>query len=1113
MKKILSYIITIIFLFTQSNLLWAQSFSAEKSSSKVSNELNLDNLDKAFYEQKAMRRLGVQDTSFMQNISPLQKEALINREKDYDRFYNLLESAQKAQDAQDAQKYLTAVGQLNSLAYKYYLSKDDSEIPSLSIAILNASLAQGFIEDKLRADIEGDLTSYFNKLKICRKEGCALDSLRAMTFVLTDKKISQNNETFSLVFEELITNKNQKSLEHLAVLKSAAARNFGTLEEDTSIKLGLMDASLLAAGETGVIETASSIINAQSSRCRRNLFCEEKDLPIAVINRIGTYGESGLNPLLYFADKNNTSSKAAFLQANLVLGAYYKDKIKTEKVKSALKDFYCTEVPQIKDAKREQQTANQIYLVYDHLGGDNVFGEDEFDSQGNVNRHYYTLDKNGAKTSYRGCVVQYRPTVNYLKQQNNNAKRELLAFGKFSAAALSFLSLEVAAPVIGWQLAREVKGAIKDKRTLEEVGPTLIIGGIFTFITGKPLVGKWAKIAQKANSVKNIEKSREISALYKTETGTEPAKEITSLSPNASPQDFIQNAKSKDIFATAAKGDSPASSKVLDNGPQIPKINKEFRLPVSKLNNYKDINISYTTPEGKVVNFVKSSNQNIRANNAKRKYPSGLTKEGEKTLTQDLFSAYGHSQTYNINPYIMAIRDMSFKKAVNLMSFFAENPLAKKTVIQSIVKSGKLPSFFYDKAFLPVKAVSPKYINAELAWELRRISTLMQKDYVKNFIELKNLFSNVRDFNFKYGFSVQEFMTPELIKNLRSNFKNIWGAVSSKGINANPADIRKLWYAPLANGESKTLSLDKYFTQFIKTKFSDSNAPFYSINSSLWGKMDKTARLMSYPVLPNPAQGLSWLKNPVKKTNLYLKTGLNPAGYATLEDYTKYLLSKDIPSASLMDLDEVNLVEKILKNDTKYRQPCSMALKETPYATSLEHSNYSAMSNRYASVRTESKTAFPILFKKKPYIGAVDYSVPYYEDVRAFIPAEELKSRKFFTDMSDEIRNLLPPKTETKVLEKSMTETLATGKAYGGYVARSFIYNRYPLKYINGKWHVDTRAIYLERAVSPRMIADYGPFETLTHEIRPVNPIEKPAKNFLKGPVEGIWDPAKGQVK
>lgn len=94
-----------------------------------------------------------------------------------------------------------------------------------------------------------------------------------------------------------------------------------------------------------------------------------------------------------------------------------------------------------------------------------------------------------------------------------------------------------------------------------------------------------------------------------------------------------------------------------------------------------------------------------------------------------------------------------------------------------------------------------------------------------------------------------------------------------------------------------------------------------------------------------------------------------------------------------------------------------------------------------------------------------------------------------------------------------MTETLATGKAYGGYVARSFIYNRYPLKYINGKWHVDTRAIYLERAVSPRMIADYGPFETLTHEIRPVNPLEKPAKNFLKGPVEGIWDPAKGQVK
>lgn len=1111
MKKILSYIITIIFLFTQSNLLWAQSFSAEKSSSKVSNELNLDNLDKAFYEQKAMRRLGVQDTSFMQNISPLQKEALINREKDYDRFYNLLESAQKAQDAQDAQKYLTAVGQLNSLAYKYYLSKDDSEIPSLSIAILNASLAQGFIEDKLRADIEGDLTSYFNKLKICRKEGCALDSLRAMTFVLTDKKISQNNETFSLVFEELITNKNQKSLEHLAVLKSAAARNFGTLEEDTSIKLGLMDASLLAAGETGVIETASSIINAQSSRCRRNLFCEEKDLPIAVINRIGTYGESGLNPLLYFADKNNTSSKAAFLQANLVLGAYYKDKIKTEKVKSALKDFYCTEVPQIKDAKREQQTANQIYLVYDHLGGDNVFGEDEFDSQGNVNRHYYTLDKNGAKTPYRGCVVQYRPTVNYLKQQNNNAKRELLAFGKFSAAALSFLSLEVAAPVIGWQLAREVKGAIKDKRTLEEVGPTLIIGGIFTFITTKPLIGKWAKIAQKAKSVKNIEKSREISALYKTETRLEPAKEITSLSINTPPQDFIQSAKAGTVFAKASKGNLSPSVKIEIKGQQSARL--EHKLSTSKLKNYEDINISYTTPEGKVVNFVKSSNQNIRANNAKRKYPSGLTKEGEKTLTQDLISAYGHSQTYNINPYIMAIRDMSFKKAVNLMSFFAENPLAKKTVIQSIVKSGKLPSFFYDKAFLPVKAVSPKYINAELAWELRRISTLMQKDYVKNFIELKNLFSNVRDFNFKYGFSVQEFMTPELIKNLRSNFKNIWGAVSSKGINANPADIRKLWYAPLANGESKTLSLDKYFTQFIKTKFSDSNAPFYSINSSLWGKMDKTARLMSYPVLPNPAQGLSWLKNPVKKTNLYLKTGLNPAGYATLEDYTKYLLSKDIPSASLMDLDEVNLVEKILKNDTKYRQPCSMALKETPYATSLEHSNYSAMSNRYASVRTESKTAFPILFKKKPYIGAVDYSVPYYEDVRAFIPAEELKSRKFFTDMSDEIRNLLPPKTETKVLEKSMTETLATGKAYGGYVARSFIYNRYPLKYINGKWHVDTRAIYLERAVSPRMIADYGPFETLTHEIRPVNPIEKPAKNFLKGPVEGIWDPAKGQVK
>jgi hypothetical protein len=1008
--------------------LFAQQFDIGRFESDIRRSL-----DRGFIERETaiMPRDNTRDVR-MEQLKPfydMQAEILISQAA----VDMLLKQRERAMEEENYRDFYLLTMQLNQILYSYLTNKY-VETRLLGAATLLEQLKDGAITPEDAHKVYDFFESYLKDAGACAGPAC--DFIVTGAVILAHSRYFFKNEAnLSLhgnIEVKTITPHEQNVQRRVALLKNVANRDFGSKEANATIITGLIYTLASLGTLQDVYEVARAGVEGHGSWVRKRLNSGTYDAKndtaqIAAMNAVYELGPQALPVLEKFAFERH--SLASQVHANINLMYTSAPLEKKEAAKKMLEFFYCHHAFNL-PSQADMVLRREIAYAY-----------------GGSRRPEYVVSAGS-----RQCLVIYP-----------DAPDPRIVTEEWTNIAMKEVAFMVAFTGIGNAI---IKGARVAKH-LSVIKYTASKRGISVakfFRTGQlktlPAFGERAASIEAATA-KNTNVANAM------RRGSQRAAEVSGAAPNNIAKAIPAEA------GAAAQNVKTAGSNI--RPAAIPnKAGPDPVKPVSirKLPLHPSADSPPLTPlDDNTVRKMIFDRTSLPKPNLNGRYPSGLSVADENLLVEYLSEAFGHTPNYHINPYILANKSMSTAKKVNLMNFFETHPEAKKWIAQSINAKGGLPAMFYTRTLIHTPSYGASYITREMDTALKRLMVLSdpKKAYASNFTELKNLLGPFRDYNFDFGFKYN--MEPKLRKGLTNKFKGIINMVEKEGARADPRKFNVLWRKG-AQGKTDYINLENFFSQTVSTKYSKGNTPYFIVNSKYWTQLENEAIRQTSLFVKTPGQNLSWFRNPMQKARLHTATRGNPENYMTLDEYAAFSRGSDKPvrfgkktvlgNDAAMDMNEVITSGQAKSKGIKF---CSMEKKEGIYGTG-EWSNYRNV-ERFDISYTTRQTDMPIFLDNQIQMARTEYALTHNTDNMIHLPSK-MKTRKFFLDMPDRARALLSSKTELNLLSDAMPDIIATAKNRGGAAARWLAYNKYPPKFVNGQWLIDRRAVYLEKAISPR---------------------------------------------
>lgn len=264
-----------------------------------------------------------------------------------------------------------------------------------------------------------------------------------------------------------------------------------------------------------------------------------------------------------------------------------------------------------------------------------------------------------------------------------------------------------------------------------------------------------------------------------------------------------------------------------------------------------------------------------------KRYPSGLL--DEEQLIADWLE-YFKNGYFQPRDQVEAIEGMRPAKMNNIIEYLYPMSIeeAEQIILNPLRETGRLPDFMYDANLIPGTQRLPSgYYKNKFNKNVNTFVRLAEQDgsvFTYN-VQLKDLISSMKDYNFKQGFTYQN--CPELTNGLRKNWEVIMAEIRKPGVtNTNRQLVNEMWTQPVKLPNGTTVSLKEYFTQRRKTAFFEQAMPEFYLNSPKWVALENERRNLiakSYPFAPEQASKFNQLQK-------YWVLG-DPDKYLTLEQF------------------------------------------------------------------------------------------------------------------------------------------------------------------------------------------------------------------------------------
>lgn len=224
------------------------------------------------------------------------------------------------------------------------------------------------------------------------------------------------------------------------------------------------------------------------------------------------------------------------------------------------------------------------------------------------------------------------------------------------------------------------------------------------------------------------------------------------------------------------------------------------------------------------------------------RFPSGLDRD-EELLRQ--WKESFNSGRFTPRDQVEAVAGMKPAQMNNIIEhiYYMQMPKAERVLMKPILRQGRLPRFMYEDRLIPrTKRLPHGYYKNRFNEKVERLVELARTEHsaLKNHAELDNILTSMKDYTFTQGFGFPN--TPELTRGLHANWKALTQEILMPGHAPNRTLMNQLWSKPVQYAPGKTVSLQQYFGQKVKTVFFSEKTPDFFINSPKWVELENVRR-------------------------------------------------------------------------------------------------------------------------------------------------------------------------------------------------------------------------------------------------------------------------------
>lgn len=402
------------------------------------------------------------------------------------------------------------------------------------------------------------------------------------------------------------------------------------------------------------------------------------------------------------------------------------------------------------------------------------------------------------------------------------------------------------------------------------------------------------------------------------------------------------------------------------------------------------------------------------------RFPSGLDRDAELMRQWKQSYTGGH---FTPRDQVEAVAGMKPALMNNILEtiYYMDPEKASRVLMDPIFQKGRLPRFMYENRLIPSRRRLPAgYYKNRFNEKVERLTELAsaQRSVFSNHAELDNILTSMKDYTFAQGFGFPN--SPALTHGLHTNWKELTAEILTPGHSPDRLKMNRLWTKPVELEGGKSVSLQAFFSQKIKTVFFAEKAPDFFLNSPKWVELENVRRNLAAGDYMRSV-GAAHIRPWWQRVHDWFVLGKN-SKYLTLEDFGKIMADQYRRNPSV--IQAISEAEQVPSSLT-YRfncfegRACQAAITDGG-AAYLPRAGYDGTREMFRFEARTQKNVKAVVFENpldpKPRVVTLK-SVSYVHDFRP-TDTDLIRAGKMISDRLDETWDLLSVQRTAGMLPK-----------------------------------------------------------------------------------------------